>query len=139
MKKLLALILIFALLVPAALALDIDLTALTDEELLALSSQVKKEAFLRRLPGEGAVTVPQGTYIAGEDFPAGRYTLTVAPGVLEVQINVNKPDAEIYELGDTFYLGTAYGTSTANVNLPEGYILTVTFADVYMRVFKSLF
>ena len=50
-----------------------DLTSLSDEDLLALESNLRDEKVRRQM---NTAVVPQGNYIAGVDFAAGTYTVT---------------------------------------------------------------
>lgn len=55
-------------------ALGIDLSGMTDEEIVALLEQVNGELVSRHI--EKTATLPSGAYIVGEDIPAGRYLYT---------------------------------------------------------------
>lgn len=71
-----------ALVITAALVLpvsaEIDLSALTWEELTALKAQITMEQLSR---GEWQeVEVPQGIYKVGEDIPAGKWTIRCTKG-----------------------------------------------------------
>ena len=76
MKKLLcilsALAIALSLAVPAA-AENIDLTALSWEELLELKEKITLEQMSRDEWQE--VEVQQGVYVVGEDIPAGKWTI----------------------------------------------------------------
>ena len=74
MKKIVALLLALLLCLgsfPAFAA--VDLSAYTQEELLALRDSINQELLKRGIEKE--VTVPNGMYIVGVDIPAGTYTL----------------------------------------------------------------
>lgn len=77
MKKLLAVALILAMLIPCAVAEDIDLSALTYDELVVLRDRCLAEMQLRDEWQE--VTVPIGVYEVGKDIPAAHWTITAAP------------------------------------------------------------
>lgn len=81
MKKLLcilsALAIALSLAVPAA-AENIDLTALSWEELLELKEKITLEQMSRDEWQE--VEVPQGVYVVGEDIPAGKWTVRCKTG-----------------------------------------------------------
>lgn len=81
MKKLLcilsALAIALSLAAPAA-AENIDLTALSWEELLDLKEKITLEQMSRDEWQE--VEVPQGVYVVGEDIPAGKWTVRCSYG-----------------------------------------------------------
>ena len=74
MKKLLAFSLAAFLLFSCALA-DVDLSALSYDQLLDLQKAVTEEIMNR--PEWKAVTVPAGQWKVGEDIPAGSYSISV--------------------------------------------------------------
>lgn len=81
MKKLLcilsALAIALSLAAPAA-AENIDLTALSWDELLELKARITMEQLTRDEWQE--VEVPQGVYVVGEDIPAGKWTVRCKTG-----------------------------------------------------------
>lgn len=76
MKKLFALLvaLVFMAYAGSALAEDVDLAGLSDDEIVALMGRVQEEIVTRHI--EGTATLAGGTYIAGKDIPAGSYVFT---------------------------------------------------------------
>lgn len=62
------------LLIPVAVADTVDLSAMTNDEIVALLDQVNAEIVNRGI--NKTAKLPQGTYIAGSDIPAGRYIFT---------------------------------------------------------------
>lgn len=77
MKKVLSLLLVLALLLPAfAVAEGVDLSALSFDQLVQLREQIARELTTR--PEWKEVTVPQGVWEVGVDIPAGHWTITVA-------------------------------------------------------------
>ena len=62
------------LLTPVAVADAVDLSSMTNEEIVALLDQVNAEIVNRGI--NKTAKLPQGTYIAGSDIPAGRYIFT---------------------------------------------------------------
>ena len=75
--KRLAFLLAFVLVlmnVSFALAESVDLASMTDDEILELLANVNAEIVSRGLPK--SATLPQGSYIVGEDIPAGSYIYT---------------------------------------------------------------
>ena len=57
-----------------AMAETIDLSKLSDQEIVALLEEVNAEIVSRGI--NKTATLPQGAYIAGKDLPAGRYIFT---------------------------------------------------------------
>ncbi|MDO5435526.1 MAG: hypothetical protein Q4G19_04075 [Clostridia bacterium] len=68
------LLLICALLAPAALAGAADLSAMTDDEIISLLDEVNAEIVRRGI--NKTAKLPEGAYIVGRDLPAGRYIFT---------------------------------------------------------------
>jgi hypothetical protein len=73
MKKLITLILILALFLPAAALADVDLTGMTYEELVKLKDQINLAIWNSQEWQE--VTVPPGVYEIGVDIPAGHWSV----------------------------------------------------------------
>lgn len=70
----------------------VDLTALSNEDLLALEANLRAEKVRRQM---NTAIVPQGYYIAGTDFAAGTYTVSaIADG------NDYGRDVAVYETQD---------------------------------------
>jgi hypothetical protein len=75
MRKLITIIMILALLMPAAALADIDLSGMTREELIELDHRIQLQLFSEQLVN--GVTINPGKYIVGEDLPAGTYRAEV--------------------------------------------------------------
>ena len=73
-RRFLCCLLVCLLLIPAALADTIDLSVLSDDEIVALLNQVNEEIVSRGI--NKTAKLPQGGYIAGKDLPVGRYIYT---------------------------------------------------------------
>lgn len=79
MKKLITLLLIAAMLLPAASLADLpDISDLTTDELIELNHQIQARLFSEQLVS--GVTVPPGRYTIGEDIPAGTYRIEITGG-----------------------------------------------------------
>ena len=77
MKKLLTIILILALAVPAAALADLpDISNLSYDELIQLKDSINLAIWNSQEWQE--VTVPQGIWVVGEDIPAGTWTVKCA-------------------------------------------------------------
>lgn len=76
MRKVMALL--FALVIMAcssfSMAEGIDISTLSDDELVALMARVQEESVARHI--EGTANLAGGTYIVGKDIPAGSYIYT---------------------------------------------------------------
>ena len=76
MRRLMAVLFVIAFMVCSSLSLaeGIDISTLSDDELVALLGQVQEEIVARHI--EGTANLSSGTYIAGKDIPAGSYIYT---------------------------------------------------------------
>ena len=76
MRKVMAVV--FALVIMAcssfSMAEGIDISTLSDDELVALMARVQEEIVARHI--EGTAYLAGGTYIVGKDIPAGSYIYT---------------------------------------------------------------
>lgn len=68
-------LLAFMFLIPVALADKVNLSSMTEAEIVSLLEQVNQEVVSRGI--NKTAKLPQGAYIAGRDLPVGRYILTV--------------------------------------------------------------
>lgn len=62
------------LMIPMAFASTVDLSSMSDDEIIVLLTQVNQEIVSRGI--NKTAKLPQGDYIAGRDLPAGRYIYT---------------------------------------------------------------
>ena len=76
MRKVMAVV--FALVIMTcssfSMAEGIDISTLSDDELVALMARVQEEIVARHI--EGTANLADGTYIVGKDIPAGSYIYT---------------------------------------------------------------
>lgn len=78
MKKLLTVILILAMILPAAALADLpDISGLSYDELVELKDQINIAMWNSKEWQE--VTVPVGIWKVGEDIPEGRWSITITP------------------------------------------------------------
>ena len=84
-----------------------------------------------------AVIVPVGEYLIGQDIPAGRYTIEVDPNTSVATFEVKQNEES--SSGKTYWLGSVYGGTTANVTLKEGNVLIVPSKEMKIMPAKSLF
>ena len=136
MKKALSLFLAFMFIITSAVAETIDVSTFSDEELTALTQQLQAELFKRHSAGTG-VSVPPGRYTAGADLPAGRYQVIVNEDVMAEIVEVYTDSSDKY--GKSYWLGSLYGGTTANITLEDGNILEIKSHTVIIRLFTSLF
>lgn len=80
MKKLLAIILVLAMMLPLVgiAEINVDLESLSYEELVALFEKVQMALFGHSLTD--GVEIPYGDYVAGQDIPAGGYVISLTGG-----------------------------------------------------------
>lgn len=94
MKKLVAVILVLALMIPVVSVADgIDLSALSYDQLIELNHQLVREIMAR--PEWKEVRIPAGQWKVGEDIPAGVYSFKFI-GPWSVNIYVWKTEVKNY-------------------------------------------
>ena len=76
MRKAIAVLLVLVFMTCSSLSLaeGIDISTLSDDELVALMARVQEEIVARHI--EGTANLAGGTYIAEKDIPAGSYIYT---------------------------------------------------------------
>ena len=73
-RSLICLGMILALLLTSAFAESIDLSGMSNDEIVALLTKVNNEIVSRGI--NKTATLPQGSYIGGKDLPVGKYIYT---------------------------------------------------------------
>lgn len=106
----------------------IDLSSMTDEQIVSLLGQVNAEIVSRNI--QKTATLPMGRYIVGQDFPAGRYLFTCIAAdknsyLIEVTEDLGKGDEVFCEY---LYGMTGDRPTTVMLTLSEGDLLTSEFA-----------
>ena len=112
MKKFLSFLLAVLLLVPICACAEVDVKALSTDELIKLRASIVDELMAR---GEmKSANVPAGEYTVGEDIPAGSYSITTDQILVTVIINeyegmyVVSPDSPVGKItlkdGDKFQI-----------------------------------
>lgn len=136
MKKLLALSLILILALPAALADGVDLSSMSYDELTDLRSQLEQEIMSR--PEWKEVQVPPGRYVAGVDFPAGRYTGEMRKkygGFMFVTLYPNAQadaiDATMYTINDD--------NPSVTLSFTDGMMLEIHTGGFWLKPYRGLF
>lgn len=150
MRKLITVILILALILPAAALAEAQnpFKDYTMEQLYMLLSIVQSEILSRSEWKE--VTVPPGNYVIGEDIPAGHWTIKYAPGeisIIEYFQNANhtgiEPADSLYDLNTwgivdpTHELSSLYDRTEIDLQLTEGYHLNVTIGPAIFVPFTG--
>lgn len=76
MKKWIAALFVLVIIACSSITMaeEIDISTLSDDEIVALMAQVQEEMVARRIAGTANLT--SGTYIGGKDIPAGSYIYT---------------------------------------------------------------
>jgi hypothetical protein len=85
MKKIIILFAAVCMIVPAIACADIDLSAMSFDELIELKAQIIAEIMSRDDFKE--ITVPAGKYVVGEDIPAGTYTISCSKYMSSICVN----------------------------------------------------
>ena len=137
MKKILAIILVVALILPAAVFADIpDISSLTNDELLTLNHEIQLRLFSEKLVN--GIQIPAGKYIIGEDIPEGIYRVETADKVLSPMITIyNEGKAKIV---GSYLLGDIYGSyEVGKLDLGKDYIVEVDFSPVVFYPYTGLF
>ena len=108
----------------------VDLTALSNEDLLALEANLRAEKVHRQM---NTAVVPQGYYIAGTDFAAGTYTVSaIADG------NDYGRDVAVYETQDkSNQISWDYidGGESVKISLADGNLLSLRTGDFALSPF----
>ena len=135
MKKLITVILILALLLPAAALADLpDISGLSSDELLELNHQIQMLLFSEKLVQ--GITVEQGKYIIGEDIPAGTYRIEIT-GIGGFYDLYDKPDGKKIAAGLT---GSTYHVDgIGKLILEEGNYLCFTNSTFIFYPYTGVF
>lgn len=124
MKRLFLLILVLTMAVSPALAAEIDLTTMTDAELVELRAQIDE------ILNDNGSKIYEGTYVAGTDIKPGRYELTCYRGTLDLMyVNLYADNTQENKL-ESYTLTTG---SSIYVNLTEGMALVLKLGSCYIK------
>ena len=141
-KRLICCLLTLMLLVPMALADDIDLSGLSFEELAALRDRIQLEMMTRDEWQE--VVVPQGVWEVGRDIPAGSWNIKVSVGTrssvycgITISDKLDSTRTKAVSSGKVYvYQQLSHPNSTytapeeLNVTLPNGVYVVIEASDV---------
>lgn len=124
---LLSLLIVFLLCALPALAFaDFDLSSLSDDELVALKSQLVTE--MKSRDSFKKLTVPQGTYTVGIDIPSGDYSVYTIDYSSAAGLAVN--DFEIYTVSPDAPVG--------KISLKDGDSVSVVFASLFFTKYQGI-
>lgn len=138
MKKTIAILsAILFLATPAAFASN-DLSKMTVDELIKLRTQIETELVSRK--EVKSFSIPQGTYIAGDDFPAGVYRVTLDgnPMVPIAALVVKDPNST-NTVGDLYSISPSVGTAEiGKLVLKEGMSIEVSGPNLLFTVYTGI-
>lgn len=128
MKKFLCLLAALLLIGSIALAEAIDLSSMTDDELLALKDQVSQAVSDRGLVKEFQLTA--GIYIGGVDIKPGRYILTATEVNDSVTIGLGKDTESLDSDKGILFMDTEYfhegdEPKSYSLSIAEGNVLVI--------------
>lgn len=133
-------ILVFAILLlsmPSVLASN-DLVSMAISELIKLRTEIEAELISRK--EVKSFSVPQGTYIVGEDFPAGVYKVTLdgTPMLPMAALTVKDP-SDKYDIGDLYSIVPSTGISeVGKLVLKDGFIVEVNGPNLLFTVYTGI-
>ena len=141
MKKLIAFIMIIAMLLPAAVSaedlFEKKLGDLTFDELMLINKNIQIRLFKKEAAVDG-VKVPAGEYIVGEDIPAGTYRIEYRP---MTDYSFCMFTAYNEETWLSFYTQLGFDSSTeiGKLELPRDTHISITGGDLYFYTYTGLF
>ena len=103
MKKILAVALVLAMLIPSFAVADFDLTGMSYDELVALKDQINLAIWNSQEWQE--VKVPQGVWLVGTDIPAGHWSISAVAKYASIKIGtqLNETGKDIAAFESDFY------------------------------------
>ena len=136
MKRLITIILILAMILPAAALADLpDISGLSYDELIEVSRKIQMQLFSSQLVN--GVNVPPGEYTVGEDIPEGSYRVGIVNKEYNSMITINSAEKKVIT---SYTLGDLYGAyEVGKLTLENGMILEVDFAPSIFYSYAGLF
>lgn len=132
MKKIVAFLLALMLCLGSFPAFaDVNLSACTQEELLALRDSINKELLKRGI--EKAVEVPPGIYIVGEDIPEGTYTITTYASSWFCSLTVSDRSGK-----RVFHGSFDNGEKIGKLVLENGYNVEIEYENAVFSPYQGL-
>lgn len=110
---------------------DVDLSAYTQEELLALRDSINQELLKRGIEKE--VEVPPGIYVVGEDIPAGTYTITTHATSWFCSLNVSNKSGK-----KVFYGSFNNGEKIGKLVLEDGFTVEIEYEAAVFSPYQGL-
>ena len=151
MKRIVSLLFVLLLLLPAAAFAQIDLNSMSYDELVALKDQINKAMWESKEWQE--VTVPQGIYQVGQDIPEGHWTIAAADGqnitvswgsklaASKVDIEADWSEGSIYEyenlISETYAYYEKGNKSEVDYDLKAGQYVVVTYGDAVFTPYQG--
>ena len=124
MKRLILLVLVLTMAVTPALAAEIDLSKMTDAELVELRAQIDE------ILNNNGSKIYEGIYVAGTDIKPGRYELTCYQSTLPLMHVTLYTDATQDNMLELYHFAIG---SSVYVNLTEGMVLTLDAGSCYIK------
>ncbi len=115
----------------AKVELNLDLSQYSDDEILAIYSLVGQEIVSRRI--NKTAKVPGGSYVAGVDLPAGKYTLETIDDSWGTSVYIYTDSTKNLKLDEAYVkAGQSY-----TLNLEDGNMF-VTDKDVVLTIYTGI-
>ena len=108
----------------------VDLTTLSNEDLLALEANLRAEKVRREM---NTAVVPQGHYVAGVDFAAGTYTVTAIENDIDRSKTVCVYDTQAQE--NQLFWDMISAGETIKVTLADGNLVKLKGGDFALSPF----
>lgn len=118
-KKLLAVILVLVLMIPVAMAENIDLSSMSYAELFTLRQQI--DDAIKLTPEWEEVTVTDGTWIIGTDIPDGYWTISASVGE-QISVSYKK---RIYYLSEKKLAFQELESENVSLQLEKGEVIEI--------------
>ncbi len=135
MKKLLVFTLVLALLAVPVVHAE-DYASMSDDELWAANKAIQAELWARSITKDG-VTIPTGSYIIGEDIPAGIYRIEMPEGAMMVTVSVYATDEKTIMDGEMYIL-TSGNPEVGKIDLSQ-YKYIETTSSIIIKTYTGLF
>ena len=150
MKRIIAILLTLLLVLPTLALADVDLSAMSYDELVALKDQLNKAIWESKEWQE--VTVPQGLYEVGADIPEGHWTIAAADGQSisvswGTQLNETKTNVDVtwdegfyeYEtlVSKTYSYYQASDRTEVDFDLKAGQYVVVDYGQAVFTPYKG--
>lgn len=136
MRKLITLLLIAALFLPAAALADLpDISNLSSEELIELNRQIQLKLFSEKLLD--GITVPSGVYTVGTDIPEGTYRIVyhMPYDTAFCSFHLQEAEGGIYStllgFGSSTEIGKIYLRNNAYVSIDGGDVVFFPYAGLF--------